>query len=373
MYIFCCPAVKTKAISFEKYFKAEDGAKVFVQSSEARELLRTALETAAGAGPLNSMEKYLPLIRSMFESVELPSPDNGLVEAINVHPPAFAWTSPVVKKSTAFFSMASYKYEYLMALQVYGYLHLRAASQALQGLYPTDGSFEESAKIAGNHLRVAAGVFDYVNSTESLRFLNLPYDRHPELLPQLPAALSCIALAEAQKIACAKASSKNASHQLCAKLCRGVASTFEDASKFLLSLTSDYNDFSPSLRTYVIDMHTFYEALAHMHLGLEAKEAENHGLAVSYMQAALSQAQKTSFEYCTSPELHKEIEQQKHALKALKERFMHENDHIYFEKVVAPQSLPAPPEPKRMFSAIPFFPPDRTFSIHQITTCVVLD
>eukprot|EP00741_Cyanophora_paradoxa_P005089 tig00000857_g4931.t1 len=351
-----CP---TKAIDFDKLFHCEDRV--------ARNHLQNATDARAHAAKmldskrtdpatvLNACERYAPYVASCVATV-VGNPQTRFRDG----PPKVAWTSGVHQKSGGF-SVQDIKLELCMLLSAMGYLRMRQASAAVSSVPPSHPSFEDALKQAGQFLRQAAGLFD---AAGGMGFLNLPFERPPEMVPAVCAGLSRLAIAELQRLAAAKGAAAGSSKSMLARLSAGAKGLYEAAGAALRAAGTDYAELSAGLRKYVDEMALLCHAMGLFYLAEDAYAKSEFGRAVGYVQAAAKAVQRLSPSQ-SMPEggARGAVQAFCSAVVQTCERYTKENQGIYFAVIPSDAELqpPAPLELQNL-RAIPFEPPPALFT-----------
>jgi len=95
---------------------------------------------------------------------------------------------------------------------------------------------------AGKELRTGAGIFDFISKDLIARWAKPPENRPPELIPKVQACLTALYLADAQRVAIAKALRGESSALTIAKLLIGCAERYEMAGRCLQSVDKETFD-----------------------------------------------------------------------------------------------------------------------------------
>ena len=200
-------------------------------SHEARELLRQAtdqraklLEVLADSksdprNVISAVDAYLPSIWRVTASMQASA--QSLVKLNKKL--EFKWTSSLNKKGKEFTGTV-FLYETAFVLTIRALYH-RDAAKIIQEQSP------EAYQEMGKELRMAAGIFDFVANDLLARWHSPPEHRAPEVLPLVHHCLAALFLADAQRLAIAKALETGSNATLIAKLLIGAADKYEFATR----------------------------------------------------------------------------------------------------------------------------------------------
>ena len=150
----------------------------------------------------------------------------------------FAWTSPIDHKSTTQFThIASFHFEIAMMLHVLAGAHANRARELMASVEPDDvDDFDEKAKAAAEHIRTAAGLFDYLAKKALLRWKNPPPEAPYECNVVVCGALRNLCLSMGQALVVKKAKLHTTSQSTVAKLSVGGFREAEAAFKAVINM-----------------------------------------------------------------------------------------------------------------------------------------
>jgi len=300
-----------------------------------------------------SLERYLPQLFGLVVSVE----ENQKLRLNS--PLAFSWSSAFANKPT-FVTCYTYRFELVMVLICYALAHVNRALDSLS--LSSDGSFDEDSKRAANYLRQAAGIFEYVQTRELPRWLELPKDRPLEVNSNVCQALSDYCVATAQALTVKKAViSGTTSKQVLSKLAVDVWNKYTAVENIFKGLPG-YKDVNPTWRAFLTVAQGIAKATTYKFMGQVAYEQGKYGNAVSTLNAA-SDAIKVVWTPSNSgllvknkPEINAAIEDIEH----VKRTYTTENNNIYFQPLVPENQLEIP-EAKSLLSSTPWIPPQPAY------------
>lgn len=225
-----------------------------------------------------------------------------------------------------------------------------------------DSTFDENSKKAAQHLRTAAGIFEYVETRELPRWLDTPSDRPFELSFKVCRALSLYCCGNAQTLTIKKGLVARNSHLVLAKLAIDVWKKIEEAY-LIMKGEKDWKEVNTSFKNLLQVHSVLSKAMAFKYMGESARDDENLGLAVSYLKIASESLRSV---WSASPgaplaKYSKEIDESRDDIEHQKRTFINDNDHIYFQKEVAPNVLEVF-EAKSLMTPLAWVPPQPKYS-----------
>eukprot|EP01112_Ceratiomyxa_fruticulosa_P008837 TRINITY_DN2290_c0_g2_i1.p1 TRINITY_DN2290_c0_g2~~TRINITY_DN2290_c0_g2_i1.p1 ORF type:complete len:370 (-),score=75.17 TRINITY_DN2290_c0_g2_i1:94-1203(-) len=357
LYKFALPT--TKSIAFHKVIRTVDQKSQddLIKTSNARDEMLSQLEKGEIGSPatVQAIERYIPFLYGLVIAVE------GQPHVRLNDPLCFNWTSGI-GNNKKFTPEYTYRFEVAMTLITYGISLANRAWTINENTTPL--SFDEDSKQAAHFLRLASGVFDYVNMVELPRWINLPASRPAETLPHAVTALSHLCIASAQDITVKKAveqktvKSKAMITKLAAEVWRRNELTFMEFK----NMGDDFKKCICSpLQKYLVLATLMGKANAYRFAGITQQEAGSLGKAVSYLNVAvqaLNEIPLQSGDLATWKTIATEM---KADIEHIHRAFTKENDMIVFDRVPDESSLEIP-EPKCLMTPIPYNPPYPAFS-----------
>ncbi|KAL1932439.1 hypothetical protein VTP01DRAFT_8117 [Rhizomucor pusillus] len=351
-YTFSLPT--TGPVSFVDYI--QDVGKYSSEISDAtaqRGRVRTVLKEHKKQGQesrdyryiMNAIEDYLPYLVSIINCLE-----EGELSFKNDKDIETSWRSTLsdhiihTGSNAPRIVCSSIYYELLFVLMTFAYGCCMQSQDILKMIQSDDSKVSVNYNKAADLLNTAAGVFDYVAYNVIPKWKSPPDHRPVETMKELPAALSKMALADAQAIAINKALlSGQVSKSLAAKLFIGVADQYEVAHGLISSITGT-QEVAADLKKYLYDGSHFYKAMGKKYLALDANDNQKLGEAVGFLQdckADLRSIQQSSF---SKPHLRKSNVAQR-ALKEeesvteLLQKFTKMNNTVTYQSVPSRQDL----------------------------------
>jgi len=211
-------------------------------NEEARSLLRQATSQRArlmevlsdpkvdARNVISAVDAYLPSIWRVTASMQASSQSmvklNKKLE--------FRWISSLNKKGKEFHGQV-FLYETAFVLTIRAIFHRDAAKIVLE-------QASDNYQDAGRELRSGAGIFDFVANDLLARWESPPENRPPELVPLVHHCFSALFLADAQRLAIAKAMTSETNATLIAKLLLGAAEKYEFATRNLQKVDKETFD-----------------------------------------------------------------------------------------------------------------------------------
>ncbi|KAK5579403.1 hypothetical protein RB653_009086 [Dictyostelium firmibasis] len=344
---------QSKRVQFEKIIRTQtpQSSTHLSQTSLSRNELIIIIEKSSFQSVITACEKYIPDLYGLMISVE----DNNslrLNEQLS-----FSWSSITGSKSN-FYSGFSLRFELIMSLVVYGLAHYNRASEIND--CSNESNFDENAKLMVNHLKTAAGIFNFITSVELPRWMNIPEDRPVECRQGFSLGMYEICLSTALSITARKAVKQSTSPSIISKLHCEAWQKAEMAKQFLKDLeNSFYKKLSKSFKQIVSDIIIIENAKTFMFMALNAKSQGKIADALGYFsQVNFSKIKKPS-----NTKISTIINSIVNDVILEQQGLTRENDVIYFEKRTDINSLPEKPSPmpKSIVNMITFSPPLPSF------------
>eukprot|EP00743_Colponemidia_sp_Colp-15_P006001 GILK01006449.1.p1 GENE.GILK01006449.1~~GILK01006449.1.p1 ORF type:complete len:424 (-),score=82.10 GILK01006449.1:162-1433(-) len=369
MTIFAYPFPLTGPVAFHDIFKCKtaESKAMLERSAEAREragkMLAAARNSTSGMSfePLiAAISAYLPHLFSIASVVE------GAAETRIFRSLVFRWRASLggiptlLGGSDADMDSSNHHFEIRFILLSLGYAYSNEAGSLMQRASVDGGDLDGPSKVASQHLRTAAGIFDYLADIEARQWTTLPEERAPELVPAVPAALCSISMAQAQELAVRIAVAKGTSSSLVAKLIMAVYNHYVTAQQLLTQRLSreDYSNLIGSFREYVRVKSVITKSVVYKLMGSDAKAKQEHGKAVAYLQAAVELSSTIRMSADGGLSDMKAMLDAEHADNvSLLNAYSSENSRIYYEPV-PPASELILPEPKQILDIVPFVKPE---------------
>eukprot|EP00004_Rigifila_ramosa_P004639 TRINITY_DN1511_c0_g1_i1.p1 TRINITY_DN1511_c0_g1~~TRINITY_DN1511_c0_g1_i1.p1 ORF type:complete len:276 (-),score=52.28 TRINITY_DN1511_c0_g1_i1:19-846(-) len=235
------------------------------------------------------------------------------------------------------------------------------------------------AKQAAQLLKEAAGVFNFLASSVATQFVNLPFERPPEMIRVVAQAMATITIAQAQQLAIRTGRlGSNISDSVLAKLCIDVYRRFDAAAALLressghfaailLDLrppnnTTDFSALATALRSYLTVNQALYRGLALRFLGASARKEQKVGEALGFLGLGVRQLGDCSIPTTANPlyqALRTILAAEIAELKIVHDQVKKENDLVYFERVPTAGAIGEMiPEGRCIQEAVPFQQPE---------------
>mmetsp|Transcript_42693 Transcript_42693/g.100346 ORF Transcript_42693/g.100346 Transcript_42693/m.100346 type:complete len:379 (-) Transcript_42693:487-1623(-) len=332
---------RTKPFDFGSIFPAvnEDTVKNLAVCSALRAEMQLALEGQNNVAAQAAIEQYLPALLSVMRGIESCPKDTHSV----LKPFSFKWTSSFARsKKDPFYTLYTIRFEVAMTMSA---LALASANQAAATLdaVTAPNQYEDAAKQALPKIKEAASVFNFIAEHILPLKESLPYDRPPEVLPGMHAAMSCLYRATGQQVASKQAALKSMSPALLSKLYMAAAKLMRESDERLKGLTNDYKDLQPPLKTWAGAGHLFLLAVSLRYLGIDTWNAQKHGAGLGMARAAKMNSDKAVSEGIlqgASRSLAARVDEESSSLDRMLESWEKDNKHVYFENVQKPETLP---------------------------------
>ncbi|CAG8441699.1 2758_t:CDS:2 [Diversispora eburnea] len=220
---FIYPIPTTGSISFSDFLLDEDN-KYINEISEATAQRGRVRAVLKEANRTEEPKDYTKILKTVIDYIPY------LLET--------SWrcslTDPVLKKKPRI-SCRGIHYELIFIFLTYGYACSNKASSSIEIQMQKD-EFDNTLKQAAELLRKVSGIFAYIAEKVCPTWQNPPATRPPDVLSELAASMSKVALADSSSIAIRKALMQQTSSSLLAKLSIGVAGHYEMANGLIKSL-----------------------------------------------------------------------------------------------------------------------------------------
>ncbi|EGC32230.1 hypothetical protein DICPUDRAFT_81911 [Dictyostelium purpureum] len=342
---------QSKRIQFEKIIRTQtpESASKLATASLTRNEMIIIIEKSSPSSIIMACEKYIPDLYGLVSTVE----DNNTLR-LNEQL-SFNWSS-IASKS--FYSGFSLRFELIMNLVTYGFAHYNRAAEINDS--SNEANFDENAKLIINHLKIAAGIYNFITSFEMPRWQHPPEDRPVECHNNFILAMYELCLSTALAVTVRKALKQGTSPGVISKLSCEAWHRAEMSKSFLKDLGSQfYKKLPKSLRTYYSTLIKLQHSTTMMFMALNSKSQQNFGDALGYFSIALPllKVKKPSETRIANilNGLITEIQNESNT-------FSKENEVIYFQKKSDPNSLEKPsPMAKSIINMITFSPPCPSF------------
>lgn len=238
-------------------------------SSARDDMIEHLKKGEASPALVTAIENYIPHLFGLIVSVD------GQPHIRLNDPLSFSWTSSLTNHRKSFFTDYTFRYETVMTLMAYGYALCNRAWSVNNAT--TEATFDEDSKQSAHFLRLAAGVFDYVQNVELPRWINMPADRPFEAMTPVTAALSLMCLAGAEELAVKKAVLKKTSMQTTSKLSSDVWHKYENALYQLNAMPGDTKkNVNPTWKAFLTACTSLQKANTLKFAGAAASEAKKN-------------------------------------------------------------------------------------------------
>ncbi|XP_074383388.1 uncharacterized protein LOC141724962 isoform X1 [Apium graveolens] len=366
--------LKTKKIIFEDIFIARDSGtleqlkelsskrRIIEESINERSSITMAVAREMSGGStlqceqdIQKLEKYLPLLENFICQVHMVSDSPRMLQ----------WTSKLrISWSSALTSLSFFSFLGQKFFQIDSLLFELSMMLFLNGALLREWAFELLSKdmVQSTTLfRRAAGVYHHL-ANEVLPSLQpaLPPERPPEVTSSVCSVLSLLCLAEAQAVIIKKSEEKGNTQSLLAKLHYGVVHMLDEAIVLLQSLTEDKKNISVRFVEFLSFCKVMHELRNDMYRAESLKANGQIGTAIGFLQQALVTA---PMNLPGNESWRLVLNQEADKLAGLLQKYEHENDFVWHDKVPTQLELPLP-EGKRIVNFIPYHPQrwERAFS-----------
>lgn len=287
---FAFPETASEPFNYAQILKATDlfPPEYVREASVARQKMCDTLHAQpTSLALLESVEAYLPYLQYILAHYE----EQPREQQVFPRGCKFQWrsslskgirislTATVIEKPMV--GVASLWYEAIYTLLAYAYCLANLAGKKVGGGVSLQSASEASLSDAADLLCRAAGVFKFVGSAWAPRWGDRK-DAPPECSAQLLSLLAELMLADAHRLALAKAERRGMSPATLVKLGIVVVEGYEQCSQLLSSLNRhDAEELADPFASYVADGHRAMEALLCRRLACLKHEEDQNGLAVA--------------------------------------------------------------------------------------------
>ena len=169
---------------------------VLDHAAAVRATMARALASGNSKLAIDAIEAYLPMMALVKDIVA--RGDATVQRVLGI--PSFTWTSGCDKKNGAKeFTLYGWHFETCMVLSALAYARCNEASQIYAGI-ASEEDFDPAAKSAASLYRGAAGICNYISESVLPLPGSLPFQRPPEVLPDLQRAMSLVYRTTAQLV-----------------------------------------------------------------------------------------------------------------------------------------------------------------------------
>lgn len=172
-----------------------------------------------------------------------------------------------------------------MILIAYAVAHINRSYEVIS--ISSSDSFEESSKKSASNIRIAAGIFDYIQTKEIPRWSELPSDRPIEINTSICQSLSDYCVSQAQSLTIKKGLLGSTSKSTLSKLAMDIWNKSITIDKTFKSLPKDnLKDLVSSWKNYLQFNEGLSKCYVYKYMGENAYSESKFGAAVSYLNAA---------------------------------------------------------------------------------------
>ncbi|KAI3452998.1 hypothetical protein Pfo_009661 [Paulownia fortunei] len=294
---------------------------------------------------IQKLECYLPLLENLVHHINLNGKNRQVICWISNL--KIRWSSVLTPSSIfhlqgpKFYQVDDMYFELGMTLFLYGALLCERALEVLSS------DLVQSATL----FRKAAGVYNYL-AQELLINLSWTQDRPPEATPSVSSIMSLVCLAEAQAVTARKAEENGNTGGILAKLHCGVKEFLVEAINILQVATKECKDISSRLLDFILSCKTLHELMSYKYLVEGLKSDGKIGVAIRVLRWALANAKKSIPKEESWRLVSKQVIDE---LTRLLQKYEHENEFVWHEKVPCNDELPLP-QAVRIVSLVPYLP-----------------
>ncbi|EFA80981.1 hypothetical protein PPL_05814 [Heterostelium album PN500] len=320
---------QSKRIQFETTIRTQtvQSNQLLAEASLKRNELIIVIEKSPAASVIKAIEKYLPDLYSFILTIE-----NNPNIRLNEHM-CFDWTSFACTKT--FYAAYSLRNELVMVLMLYGMAHFNRVAEINDTL--NEENFDENIKLMANHLKIAAGIFEFVNRVELPRWAKSADELHLECSSNVSLGMSLLCVSLGNSLTVRKALRSNTSHSLVAKISCEAWHKAEMAKNTLKDLSHNFKRLPKPFRNYLSSYTSLQHSVTMMEMARAAIDTKQISMALTYFQESINIISKLK-----KPSDTKQLE----ILNSLTNEINHENQSlvkqnevIYFEKKVDPKTL----------------------------------
>lgn len=279
--IYKFPLPVTKSIKYEKVIKTASNSAAFNSLSgltKIREEMKTAMSggsssssslSASGAALSyeklrQSLDKYIPLMFGFTTALE----DNPTIPLTT--PISFSWSSPL-KNSRSTAEFFNIEFEISMVLFLKGLMNINTAEAYSRSM--TEANFNELAPKVVQILKEAAGVFEFIASSELPRWSDAPEKRPPEMFSTICTGMGVLCLAWAQEFMVLKGMFSGMSNSLLTKLMADAYLKYQEAADtFATKQKESFSNVGSDLLGYAKGMAALSKAQTYKLAALVSKE-----------------------------------------------------------------------------------------------------
>jgi len=364
MYRF--PYPKVKPVELERLIDvASPAGKEFLHAlTQVRNELAATVKgkkdaPVSAASVVAQAEKLFPMLMALNQV--LCHPQTRLKK-----PLPFAFTSPVhVQERDLFIELHTFHYELIMMLNVLAAAHANRAAEHMASVEPGDvDSFDEGAKQAAEELRIAAGVFDFIARTAIPKWTDKPPEAPYECNATVAAAMRNLCISAGQAIVVKKAKMHGTSHATVSKLCTGGFKRAEEAFKAVNGMR-ETKCVSDNFKDFLFAHAVVHKSNALKSLGDAAYAEDQHGLAIGYLKAANTCAQKVQPPPKDSPlaPYAADIANAQSIVRYKADLYVKENENMYGKKEVDEKTLTVADDGTLLVKPTPFALPAASFRL----------
>ncbi|GFP96621.1 apoptosis-linked gene 2-interacting protein x 1 [Phtheirospermum japonicum] len=315
----------------------------FVTEAIAREM--SGGLTSRCEQDIQKLECYLPLLENLVHHINY----NGKNRQLNcwISKLQLRWSSGLTQPSVfnihgpKFYQVDDLYFELGMSLFLYGALLRVRAHEILSS------DMVQSATL----FRKAAGVYNYL-SHEILINLNLINERPPEAMHTVSSIMSLVCLAEAQAVTARKAEENGNRGGLLAKLHCGVKEFLVEAINILQVAAKECKDISSRFLDFILSGKTLHESMSYKYHAEGLKNDGKIGIAIGFLRQALAEAKKSIPKEESWKLVFKRVIDE---LTVLLQKYEHENEFVWHEKVAREHELTLP-QAVKIVSLVPYQP-----------------
>ncbi|KAK6133861.1 hypothetical protein DH2020_032411 [Rehmannia glutinosa] len=357
--------LRTKPVLYENVFSASDSGtleqlkelsskcKAIADSIKESSFITEAIAREMSSGltsrseqDIQKLECYLPLLENLVHHINSNCKNRQVICWISNL--KIRWSSVLTPSSIfhlhgpKFYQVDDMYFELGMTLFLYGAL---IREQALEVL---SSDMVQSATL----FRKAAGVYSYL-AQQVFNNLSRTQERPPEATPSVSFVMSLICLAEAQAVTAKKAEENGNTGCLLAKLHCGVKEFMVEAINILQVATKECKDVPSRLLDFMLSCKTLHESMSYKYLVQGLKSDGKIGIAIGYLRWAVANAKKSVPKDESWRLVYKQLIDE---LSGLLQKYEHENEFVWHEKVPFNDELPPLQQAVRIVSLIPYQP-----------------
>ncbi|KAK6133818.1 hypothetical protein DH2020_032529 [Rehmannia glutinosa] len=281
---------------------------------------------------IQKLECYLPLLENLVHHINSNGKNRQVIcWILNLK---IRWSSVLTPSSIfhlhgpKFYQVDDMYFELGMMLFLYGALIRERALEVLSS------DMVQSATL----FRKAAGVYSYL-AQQVFNNLSWTQERPPEATPSVSFVMSLICLAEAQAVTAKKAEENGNTGGLLAKLHCGVKEFMVEAINILQVATKECKDVPSRLLDFMLSCRTLHESMSYKYLVQGLKNDGKIGMAIGYLRWAVANAKQNVPKDEPWKLVYKQVIDD---LTGLLQKYDHENEFVWHEKVPFYDELPLP-------------------------------